>query len=66
MTELEIRNILTRQREYFAAGHTLPYAARLAALKKLKDAPQRHEADLARAQREDLGKSCLLYTSRCV
>ena len=22
MTELEIRNILTRQREYFAAGHT--------------------------------------------
>ena len=57
MTELEIRNILTRQREYFAAGHTLPYAARLAALKKLKDALQRHEADLARALREDLGKS---------
>ena len=57
MTELEIRNILTRQREYFAAGHTLPYAARLAALKKLKEALQRHEADLARALREDLGKS---------
>ena len=35
MTEMEIQSILKRQREYFAAGHTLPAEARIAALKKL-------------------------------
>lgn len=57
MTELEIQTILKRQREYFAAGHTLSAEARLAALKKLKAALQSHEADLARALQQDLGKS---------
>ena len=33
MTENEVQAILQRQREYFAAGHTLPAEARLAALK---------------------------------
>ncbi len=57
MTELEIQSILKRQREYFAAGHTLPAEARIAALKKLKASLQNHEADLARALKTDLGKS---------
>lgn len=57
MTELEIQSILKRQREYFAAGHTLPAEARIAALKKLKASLQNHEADLARALKIDLGKS---------
>ena len=57
MTELEIQAILKRQREYFAAGHTLPAEARIAALKKLKASLQNHEADLARALKTDLGKS---------
>ena len=42
MTELEIQAILKRQREYFAAGHTLPADARIAALKKLKASLQNH------------------------
>lgn len=57
MTELEIQAILKRQREYFAAGHTLPAEARIAALKKLKASLQSHEEDLARALKTDLGKS---------
>lgn len=57
MTEKEIQGILKRQREYFAAGHTLSAEARLAALRKLKTALQRHEADLAKALHTDLGKS---------
>ena len=43
MTEMEIQTILKRQREYFAAGHTLPAEARIAALQKLKASLQRHE-----------------------
>ena len=57
MTELEIQAILKRQREYFAAGHTLPAEARITALKKLKASLQSHETDLARALKADLGKS---------
>ena len=57
MTEMEIQTILKRQREYFAAGHTLPADARIAALKKLKASLQNHEDDLARALKTDLGKS---------
>ena len=57
MTELEIQAILKRQREYFAAGYTLPAEARITALKKLKASLQSHEADLARALKADLGKS---------
>ena len=57
MTEMEIQTILKRQREYFAAGHTLPAEARIAALQKLKASLQRHEEDLARALKTDLGKS---------
>ena len=57
MTEMEIQTILKRQREYFAAGHTLPAEARIVALQKLKASLQRHEEDLARALKTDLGKS---------
>ena len=57
MTQNEIQTILTRQREYFAAGHTLSYTARRDALRKLQDALRRHEADLSEALRQDLGKS---------
>ncbi len=57
MTEKEVQAILQRQRKYFAAGHTLPAAARLAALKKLQDALRRYETQLADALHADLGKS---------
>ena len=57
MTEMEIQAILKQQREYFAAGHTLSAQSRLTALKKLKAALQNHEADLAAALKQDLGKS---------
>ena len=57
MTQNEIETILTRQREYYAAGHTLSYPARRGALRKLQDALRRHEADLSEALRQDLGKS---------
>ena len=57
MREMEIQSILKRQREYFAAGHTLPAEARIAALKKLKASLQNHEQDLAHALKTDLGKS---------
>ena len=57
MTEAEIARLLENQRAYFAAGKTLPPAARLAALDKLDEALTRYEGALHRALYADLGKS---------
>ena len=45
------------QREYFSKGHTLPVAARLDALKRLKRALIQMEGEINAALKADLGKS---------
>lgn len=57
MNETKIRQLVTRQREYFLSGATLPLSARREALGKLKSAIKRHEAQIHRAIQADLGKS---------
>ncbi len=57
MTEQEIRTILSRQREYFAAGATLSREFRAEQLGKLKASLQHHETELNDALQQDLGKS---------
>lgn len=54
---MHIEEILERQRRFFASGATLPVSFRVEALKKLHAAVQSHEAEIARALRQDLGKS---------
>ena len=56
-TEARMRGILEEQRAWFDGGHTLPVAARLEALDRLERAILRHEQDLYRALKTDLGKS---------
>ncbi len=57
MTEQEIRDILQQQNHFFSSGKTIPAEFRLKQLESLKEAMIRHEADLAAALKEDLGKS---------
>lgn len=57
MTEQEIKGLVTRQRNYFQSGATLPVSARLAALRRLYDAISSHEKEIHEALRKDLGKS---------
>ena len=57
MTGQEIRTILSRQRECFATGATLPRKFRAEQLGKLQDSLQHHEAELNDALQQDLGKS---------
>lgn len=57
MTTEEIHKIVVRQREYFTSGATLPVGSRVDALRRLKEAVQRHENDIAIALKKDLGKS---------
>ncbi|MCD8356098.1 MAG: aldehyde dehydrogenase [Clostridia bacterium] len=57
MTPEEIHKIVTRQREYFTSGATLPVDNRVDALRRLKAAIQKHENDIAIALKKDLGKS---------
>ena len=57
MTEQEIRTILSRQREYFAAGATISREFRAEQLGKLKASLQHHETELNDALQQDLGKS---------
>ena len=53
----QIHKIVSAQRSYFSSGATLPVGIRLDALRRLKAAIVRHEADIARALYQDLGKS---------
>ena len=57
MTEQEIKDILQQQNHFFSSGKTIPAEFRLKQLESLKEATIRHEADLAAALKEDLGKS---------
>ncbi len=57
MTECEIRNLLERQRSYFASGETMDIRKRMEALKKLKDCIVRREKEISAALKKDLGKS---------
>ena len=57
MTEQEIKDILQQQNHFFSSGKTIPAEFRLKQLESLNEAMIRHEADLAAALKEDLGKS---------
>ena len=57
MTEQKIKDILQQQNHFFSSGKTIPAEFRLKQLESLKEAMIRHEADLAAALKEDLGKS---------
>lgn len=57
MTEQEIKDILQQQNHFFSSGKTIPAEFRLKQLESLKETMIRHEADLAAALKEDLGKS---------
>ena len=57
MTEQEIQSILTKQRDFFAAGATQSYSFRMEALSRLKEGLLRHEDRLSDALKQDLGKS---------
>ena len=57
MTEQEIKDILQQQNHFFSSGKTIPAEFRLKQLESLKETMIRHEAGLAAALKEDLGKS---------
>lgn len=57
MTELEIHEIIEKQRKFFATGATLPVSGRIQTLKRLKDTIIQRETDIHAALRKDLGKS---------
>ena len=57
MTEQEINSLVTRQREYFRTGATLPVSMRISALRRLYDAISKHEGEINDALMKDLGKS---------
>ena len=56
-TELDIKNIVEKQRTYFKTGATLPIDFRIAQLKKLKDAVLKNETQIKEALRIDLGRN---------
>ena len=57
MNEQQIAKLVERQRSHFMSHATMDVASRRAALARLRAAVQAHEADIARALHEDLGKS---------
>ena len=57
MTNSEIQKLLENQRAFYQTGSTIPVSFRVAQLKKLHAAVAAHEAAIARALQEDLGKS---------
>ena len=57
MNSEEIEKILKKQKEYYAAGKTLSYEARMKALSKLKNTIRSNEAVIHEALKKDLGKS---------
>lgn len=57
MKEIEIKNIVERQRNFFATGKTLDVNYRIEMLKKLKAAIYTYEEDICAALKKDLGKS---------
>ena len=57
MNPAEVNQLVADQRTYFHSGATLPVAARIAALMKLKTCIKQNEKMIAEALRQDLGKS---------
>lgn len=57
MNEADIKQILDKQHEFFAAGLTLNVDYRLAALERLRDSIKTHEKDIEKALIADMGKS---------
>lgn len=57
MNELEIKQIVEKQRQYFYSGATLPVNRRIQALERLGAAIRRREEEINAALRQDLGKS---------
>ena len=57
MDQMEIRQLVARQRAYFQSGATLPARARIEALRALRSAVAAREEELNDALRADLGKS---------
>lgn len=57
MNELEIKQIVEKQRQYFYSGATLPVTRRIQALERLGAAIRRREEEINAALRQDLGKS---------
>lgn len=55
MTEAEITELVSTQRNYFKTGETLSVAYRIAALKKLKNTILSHENEILAALKADLG-----------
>ena len=54
---MNIDLLLENQRKFFRTGATLPVGFRIAMLKKLQSAVDRHEAEISAALTADLGKS---------
>ena len=57
MTEMEIKHLLQKQREFYHSGVTLDVDFRIRQLKKLYAAVKKYEAQIGKALCEDLGKS---------
>ena len=57
MNEQEIKHIVINQRKYFNTGATLDVDARIRALKKLRESILKHEDEINKALKRDLGKS---------
>ncbi len=57
MNEAEIKQLITRQRQYFLSGALLSPDARLNGLRKLKSLIKANESQIHQAIKEDLGKS---------
>ncbi len=57
MTEIQIREIVKKQRKYFSSGATLNVEARLNAISRLKACIRKHEQEINEALKKDLGKS---------
>ncbi|MCD7882308.1 MAG: aldehyde dehydrogenase [Lachnospiraceae bacterium] len=57
MTETQIREIVEKQRAYFASGVTLHVEHRLNAISRLKSCIRKHEDEISDALKKDLGKS---------
>ncbi|MBQ7377564.1 MAG: aldehyde dehydrogenase [Clostridia bacterium] len=57
MTANEINALLSKQRDFYKSGKTLPVSFRITMLKKLRAAIQTHEKEITDALYADLGKS---------
>lgn len=57
MTAEKIGQIVDRQKTFFKSGRTLPVSFRIEMLKKLYQAVEKYEREIADALKEDLGKS---------